>query len=216
MSTTTTLIQSVLQASKRTFARSRNKFKLKEDEFLSSLRDLKCLLDNVRAQDLGKNLKMFSFLKGNPDLSFTGLERSRVLSGTGFFQQEEAPCTYIKIHEDLDVSLGVFIIKPGFKIPLHNHPKMHGLLKVVHGQVDISVYTKTNLTEATEIPPFLRDRTHLIDQGFVFPTTKEKLKSITSGNEAVILSPGNLTTFFFIFGKKKNLSNHNVFCFFQN
>ena len=134
-------------------------------------------------------------------MSFTGLERSRVLSGTGFFQQEEAPCTYIKIHEDLDVSLGVFIIKPGFKIPLHNHPKMHGLLKVVHGQVDISVYTKTNLTEATEIPPFLRDRTHLIDQGFVFPTTKEKLKSITSGNEAVILSPGNLTTFF-IFDKK--------------
>ena len=61
MSTTTTLIQSVLQASKRTFARSRNKFKLKEDEFLSSLRDLKCLLDNVRAQDLGKNLKMFRF-----------------------------------------------------------------------------------------------------------------------------------------------------------
>ena len=57
MSTTTTLIQSVLQASKRTFARSRNKFKLKEDEFLSSLRDLKCLLDNVRAQDLGKKSK---------------------------------------------------------------------------------------------------------------------------------------------------------------
>ena len=56
MSTTTTLIQSVLQASKRTFARSRNKFKLKEDEFLSSLRDLKCLLDNVRAQDLGKKI----------------------------------------------------------------------------------------------------------------------------------------------------------------
>ena len=130
-------------------------------------------------------------------MSCTGLERSRVLSGTGFFHQEEAPCTYIKIHEDLDVSLGVFIIKPGFKIPLHNHPKMHGLLKVVHGQVDISVYTKTNLTEATEIPPFLRDRTHLIDQGFVFPTTKEKLKSITSENEAVILSPGNLTTFYF-------------------
>ena len=110
---------------------------------------------------------------------------------TGIFQQDEAPCTYIKIHEDLDVSLGVFIIKPGFKIPLHNHPKMHGLLKVVHGKVDISVYTKTTIHDPSEIPPFLKDRTHLIDQGFVFPTTKEVLKSVTSEHEAVILSPGN-------------------------
>ena len=53
-SATTSLIQAVLQASKRTFARSRNRFKLKEEDFVSSLRDLKCLLDNVRTHDLGK------------------------------------------------------------------------------------------------------------------------------------------------------------------
>ena len=130
--------------------------------------------------------------------TYSGLERSRVLTtgSTGIFQQDEAPCTYIKIHEDLDVSLGVFIIKPGFKIPLHNHPKMHGLLKVVHGKVDISVYTKTTIHDPSEIPPFLKDRTHLIDQGFVFPTTKEVLKSVTSEHEAVILSPGNFPKFF--------------------
>ena len=53
-SATTSLIQAVLQASKRTFARSRNRFKLKEEDFVSSLRDLKSLLDNVRTHDLGK------------------------------------------------------------------------------------------------------------------------------------------------------------------
>ena len=53
-STATSLIQAVLQASKRTFARSRNRFKLKEEDFVSSLRDLKSLLDNVRTHDLGK------------------------------------------------------------------------------------------------------------------------------------------------------------------
>ena len=56
-SATTSLIQAVLQASKRTFARSRNRFKLKEEDFVSSLRDLKCLLDNVRTHDLGKQKK---------------------------------------------------------------------------------------------------------------------------------------------------------------
>ena len=57
-SATTSLIQAVLQASKRTFARSRNRFKLKEEDFVSSLRDLKCLLDNVRTHDLGKRKKL--------------------------------------------------------------------------------------------------------------------------------------------------------------
>ena len=57
-SATTSLIQAVLQASKRTFARSRNRFKLKEEDFVSSLRDLKCLLDNVRTHDLGKQKKI--------------------------------------------------------------------------------------------------------------------------------------------------------------
>ena len=102
---------------------------------------------------------------------------------------DEAPCTYIKIHEDYDVSLGIFIVKPGFKIPLHNHPKMHGLLKVVHGKVDISVYSKTNIPSPSDIPPYLHDKTHLIHEGFVLPTTKELLKSVTNEHEAVVLTP---------------------------
>ena len=64
-SATTSLIQAVLQASKRTFARSRNRLKLKEDDFVSSLRDLKCLLDNVRTHDLGKRKKLSKQRKQN-------------------------------------------------------------------------------------------------------------------------------------------------------
>ena len=67
-STATSLIQAVLQASKRTFARSRNRFKLKEEDFVSSLRDLKSLLDNVRTHDLGKQNKLigeFCFFSSN-------------------------------------------------------------------------------------------------------------------------------------------------------
>ena len=76
-SATTSLIQAVLQASKRTFARSRNRFKLKEEDFVSSLRDLKSLLDNVRTHDLGKQNKFiceFCFFRqinvGQPNFLF--------------------------------------------------------------------------------------------------------------------------------------------------
>ena len=55
-----------------------------------------------------------------------------------------APVTYIGIYEDRDISVGIFIIRRGCRIPLHNHPGMYGILKVVHGCVDVSSYTKVS------------------------------------------------------------------------
>ena len=43
---------------------------------------------------------------------------------------EGAPVTYVQLYEDKDVTIGVFILKRGTKIPLHDHPDMHGILKV--------------------------------------------------------------------------------------
>jgi cysteamine dioxygenase len=37
--------------------------------------------------------------------------------------------TYIGIYEDRDISVGIFIIRCGRRIPLHTHPGMHGLIK---------------------------------------------------------------------------------------
>jgi len=102
-----------------------------------------------------------------------------------------APVTYIKIHEDQDVSIGIFVVKGGQKIPLHNHPKMHGLLKVIYGKVDISVYSKlkTHQIEQLDIPQVLKDKGHLIDQGFVFPSFRETYKSIGDESGALVLTP---------------------------
>ena len=101
-------IQAVVQCARRTFSRKFHKFVLNSEEFSSSLNDLKILLNGLRAKDVG--------LDASPAL------KSRELT--------QAPVTYIKIHEDHDVSIGIFVVKGGQKIPLHNHPKMHGLLKV--------------------------------------------------------------------------------------
>ena len=68
---------------------------------------------------------------------------------------------------------------------------MHGLLKVVYGQVDVSVYSKVN--KIVDIPQTLLDKTHLIDQGFVVPTEKLLLKSLDQNSEALLLSPGRIS-----------------------
>nr|XP_057920842.1 2-aminoethanethiol (cysteamine) dioxygenase b [Doryrhamphus excisus] len=48
------------------------------------------------------------------------------------------PVTYMHICETEQFSMGVFLLKSGACIPLHDHPGMHGLLKVMYGKLRIS------------------------------------------------------------------------------
>jgi hypothetical protein len=189
----TSLVQAVLQTASRTFSRrpvtptssvASKKFSLSHDEFKDSLADLKRLLNGLRACDLG-------------------LERSKILStngqrGPGDVEPEpEAPVTYIKILEDNDVSIGIFVVRSGCRIPLHNHPQMHGMLKVVHGTFDVAIYSKKKLQNglrladlADDIPQPLKEHQSLLQQGLVFPAEKRLLKSVNPETEPLTLTPG--------------------------
>ncbi|XP_053306164.1 2-aminoethanethiol dioxygenase [Spea bombifrons] len=52
------------------------------------------------------------------------------------------PVTYMHICETDCFSMGVFLLKSGTCIPLHDHPGMHGMLKVLYGKVRISGFDK--------------------------------------------------------------------------
>lgn len=55
---------------------------------------------------------------------------------------ESAPVTYIPISEDTEISIGIFVVCEGQKIPLHDHPHMHGIIKCIKGQIEITSYNK--------------------------------------------------------------------------
>jgi len=57
--------------------------------------------------------------------------------------EAQAPVTYIPVAENNDVSVGVFIIKEGEGIPLHDHPNMHGILRCLVGKLRITSMTRT-------------------------------------------------------------------------
>lgn len=62
-------------------------------------------------------------------------------SGSTFIHSRQAPVTYIAVFEDKNVSIGVFVLRDGAKIPLHDHPYMYGVLKVIYGKVKLQSYT---------------------------------------------------------------------------
>jgi len=52
---------------------------------------------------------------------------------------------YIDIANNKWFSLGIFVLSPGSRIPLHNHPAMCGTIKVIHGEIRITSYTMTEV-----------------------------------------------------------------------
>ncbi|XP_067652243.1 2-aminoethanethiol dioxygenase-like [Haliotis asinina] len=54
-----------------------------------------------------------------------------------------APVTFIHVYKNDIFSMRIFVIKPSGRIPLHDHPGMFGLCKVIHGSVHLRSFTET-------------------------------------------------------------------------
>ncbi|XP_034415279.1 2-aminoethanethiol (cysteamine) dioxygenase a [Cyclopterus lumpus] len=65
------------------------------------------------------------------------------------------PVTYMHICETEAFSMGVFLLRTGASIPLHDHPGMNGMLKVLYGKVSLRCFDKLedNLTTAPHFEP---------------------------------------------------------------
>lgn len=90
--------------------------------FLENQSKLKNLLAEVRAADL----------KIVP----------RSVEGASMLPRLAPPVTYMHIYETDAFSMGVFLLKTGASIPLHDHPGMYGMLKVIYGKVRISCFDR--------------------------------------------------------------------------
>nr|CDS29899.1 2 aminoethanethiol dioxygenase [Hymenolepis microstoma] len=67
-----------------------------------------------------------------------GLESPFTLSP---FHQVNAPVVYIHITENEVFSMGMFILRPGSRIPLHGHPGMFGVIRVMQGSMRCRSFT---------------------------------------------------------------------------
>lgn len=109
-----------------------------------------------------------------------------LLSNVVWEKPNKAPATYVHIYEDLNMTVGVFVLKPGLVLPLHDHPGMHGLIKVIHGKVKITSYSLN--TDSTEI--FKNENSQVLSES-MNTLIAEKTSEITvdSSNACSILYP---------------------------
>lgn len=78
-------------------------------------------------------------------LDYDLLEKPKILATDK--PRNIAPVTYVEILENTDFTINMFILRDGSCIPLHDHPLMHGILKVVHGKVSVKSFSITDENE---------------------------------------------------------------------
>ncbi|XP_054456193.1 2-aminoethanethiol (cysteamine) dioxygenase b [Anoplopoma fimbria] len=141
--------------------------------FLENQSKLQSLLTEVRAADLKLAPRRSS---DNPP----------VATPPAFpHHQGGPPVTYMHICETDQFSMGVFLLKSGASIPLHDHPGMHGMLKVMYGKVRISCFDRVEhgacIPPAPALPPGQRSAL----RGSVLRSTAE----FTEESGPCVLSP---------------------------
>ncbi|KAG5677047.1 hypothetical protein PVAND_006831 [Polypedilum vanderplanki] len=99
---------------------------------------------SIRNSDAYK--QNFMLLKKLVDsLVFSDLNLNPILFSKAAFQvKNKAPCTFINLYEKQNstFSMSIFIMNGNYKMPLHDHPNMCGLLRVISGQIKVESYTR--------------------------------------------------------------------------
>lgn len=97
----------------------------------------------------------------------------------------KAPVSCIEIYEDNHITMAIFILKPNGKLPLHNHPGMYGLIKVIAGKVKIVSYSiNTDKTKEFDLKSYQ-------DNGIPVPVRPKRHGIVTAELSGIIVAGTN-------------------------
>jgi cysteamine dioxygenase len=120
----------------------------------------KCYNANLGKPSAFKHKGLTQFIRSRYTSSSTQQEQLR-MRNLLVYLNGEAPVLCMSLYNEPVLTLNIFLIRKGSSIPLHNHPHMHGILKVLHGSGTITCFTPLNTDLAGGIlsrPEFLQKK----------------------------------------------------------
>ncbi|GFY40753.1 2-aminoethanethiol dioxygenase [Trichonephila inaurata madagascariensis] len=158
------LVEAIARQAQLTFSRN-----LGEENITENLSKLIKSVSKVRASDL----------KVKDSLRTIGNESKR-----------KAPVTYIEVAENKTFSMGIFLLRSGARIPLHDHPGMHGVLKVIQGTVKITSFSAlSNVPSDIKIPQDVISQLKTGQIDHLLPVEKHTSGNVTEKDEPCVLKP---------------------------
>ncbi|XP_043958310.1 2-aminoethanethiol (cysteamine) dioxygenase a [Gambusia affinis] len=97
------------------------------------------------------------------------------------------PVTYMHICETEVFSMGVFLLKAGTSIPLHDHPGMNGMLKVLYGKVNVRCLDK--LENSLPVPPRLEPALAPLQTPVVWRSVLRSVAEYSENSGPCLLTP---------------------------
>ncbi|KAI8421679.1 hypothetical protein MSG28_009668 [Choristoneura fumiferana] len=114
----------------------------------ANINKLKTLMDGLKSEDLG-------------------LDRTLTDPAT-WTDPLGPPYKVIQLYDDPEVDMFILVLRPGFTLPLHDHPHMHGLLKVISGSANVVSFSKFSKQEKNDLSFAVRAKHKMacLAQGF--------------------------------------------------
>jgi len=75
-----------------------------------------------------------------------------------YVSRQPAPMCVMDIFENKDITIAIFLLKHGVKMPMHDHPGMHGLLKVKMLLIYYCLYKHYCIIRKNRFCAFMRAR----------------------------------------------------------